>query len=225
MAAFLFAMALMVCVRPAAGAAAIVVDFEASPGPDGLVGTGDDIPTPSPCIACRSLSALGFGAIGVDFTSGTLFDGNLFPNRGPNNHYSSSSVPDATFSVPVYGISVNSYSVWTLTLYALDSSGAILASDTFINPTGEFALARLAVSSSVPIARFTVRPEGCLPYASRCDRIVNIDDMVFATRPEARPAGSPLDVPSLDHGMLALLALLIVWFAFRQGGVSRPSNR
>jgi sugar lactone lactonase YvrE len=163
----------------------IVINFETSPGPDGLLGTADDIPAPSPCSACRPLSALGYGAVGVTFTSGTLFDGSLFPNHGPNNHFSSSSVPDATLSTPVYGIRLSSYSVWNLTLYAFDSSGAILATNTFTNPSGgTFALSQLQVySNGLPIARFTARPEGCAPSAGSCDNILNIDDIVLETVP------------------------------------------
>ncbi len=176
--------------------ARIVIDFEASPGPDGKLGTRDDIPTPSPCDLCRPLSVLGYDAMGVNFTSGQLTAGNLFPpspGHGPNNHFSTSSVPDATFSVPVFRINLTSYSVWNLTLYAFDASGAILDADTFVNPGGpfnpngslNFALAQMEVSSPVPIARFTVRPEGCLPSEPGCSAIVNIDDMVFDSMPPA----------------------------------------
>lgn len=215
--ASIIAIALLVLGLPVASAAQIVIDLETSPGPDGLIGTADDLSTPVPCVACRPLGALGYGALGINFTSGTLFAGNLFPNHGPKNHLSSSSVPDATLSVPVYGISLSSYSAWTLTLYAFDASGTILATTTATNPTGDFVLSRLDVSSVTPIARFTVRPKGCLPSAPSCDRILNIDDMVFDTQPLASPT---VGVPLLDGWMLALLATLILWLGWRQGATS-----
>jgi len=211
--------ALLVLGLQVASAAPVAIDLETSPGSDGLVGTADDVPTPVPCVACRPLGALGYGALGINFTSGTLFAGNLFPSHGSNNHYSSSTVPDATLSQPVYRISVGSYSVWTVTLYALDASGAILATDTFTNPTGDFAPSRLEVSSSTPIARFTVRPEGCLPSVLSCARIVNIDDMVFDTQsPQASSTVStPSNIPTLSRWMTVLLATLILWVGWREG--------
>jgi hypothetical protein len=219
----MFVTALLVLGLQVASAAPIAIDLETSPGSDGLLGTADDVSTPVPCVACRPLGALGYAALGINFTSGTLFAGNLFPNHGPNNHYSSSTVPDATLSVPVYKISLNSYSVWTLTLYALDASGATLATNTFTNLTGTFALSRLEVSSTTPIARFTVRPEGCLPSAPSCDYILNIDDLVFDIQPQASPA---VNIPSLNGWTMALLATLVAWMGWRKGGNHwRPRRR
>ena len=104
----------------AALGASFTIDLEHSPGADGILGTADDVATPSGCFACAPLSTLGYSAVGVNFTSGTLFDGSFFPGSLPTNHFSSSSVPDATFSIPVFGVSVNSYSFWPLTLYGFD---------------------------------------------------------------------------------------------------------
>ncbi|UCG98835.1 MAG: hypothetical protein JSW31_07330, partial [Burkholderiales bacterium] len=172
------ALVLFTLVISGAGAAStqtISINFETSPGPDGILGTADDIATPFPCTACAYLSDLGYEAVGVNFTSGTLFAGGLFPDAGPANHYSSSTVPDATLLIPVYGVRLRSYSAWTVTLYAFDDAGSIVATDTVQNSSLALQLAELKVTSTRPIARFTVRPEGCSPGAPSCDRIVNID--------------------------------------------------
>lgn len=218
----IFVTALLMLGLQVASAAPIAIDLETSPGSDGSLGTADDVSTPVPCVACRPLGALGYGTLGINFTSGTLFAGNLFPSHGPTNHYSSSTVPDATFSVPVYGIGLSSYSVWTLSLYALDASGAILATNTFTNLTGTFALSRLEVSSTTPIARFTVRPEGCLPSAPPCDHILNIDDLVFDTQPQSSPT---VNIPSLNGWTLVLLATLIAWMVWRKAANHWPPRR
>lgn len=225
----MFVVALLLFGLQVASAAQIVIDFESSPGPDGLLGTADDIPTPVPCIACLPLGALGYGALGINFTSGSLsVDEGFFkfPGHGPNNHISSSSVPDATLSIPVYKISLSSYSIWTLTMYAFDASGAILDTDTFANPPqDEFALSRLEVISATPIARFTVRPEGCLPSEERCDRILNIDDMVFDTQPQPASLNPTVNVPTLNSWLLVVLVALISWIGWRQAANYWTSKR
>lgn len=163
---------------------AYTIGFGAEPGPDGRLETADDVPQPSPCIACKPLSQMNFSPLGVHFTSGQLFQGGLFPSRPATNHYVSSSVPDATFSVPVYGVRLVSYSVWSVTLYAFSSSGSLLATHTVSNPDSSSPkLATLQVKTSSRIARFTVRPEGCSPSSAQCERIVNVDDLSVATEP------------------------------------------
>jgi len=66
-----------------------------------------------------------------------------------------------------------------VTLYAFDDAGSIVATDTVQNSSLALQLAELKVTSTRPIARFTVRPEGCSPGAPSCDRIVNIDDLTI----------------------------------------------
>jgi len=222
---FVTAFLLLVSVPQALRAAPVLIDFETSPGPDGVLGTSDDIATPAPCVACLPLAALGYDAVGVHFTSGALFADGLFPNHGAGNHYSSSSVPDATLSIPVYGISLSSYSVWSLTLYGFDAAGTLLASSTFNNGTGNFALAELGISSAIPFARFTVRPEGCPPSAPSCNLIVNVDDMVFDTQPPPVAPSRNAAIPLLDGWMLALLAGLIALSGFCPGSVASRSGR
>jgi len=201
-----------------ARAQTVLVDFETFPGPDGSFGTSDDVPAP-PCPGgfCGLLSNE-FSSFGMTFSSGGLGTLPLFPGAPATNHYLTSSPPDATFSRPVTGISITSYSFWTATLYALDSKGAILASDTLIHPSpgSFFFLGTLSVSTTEPIARFTVLPDGC-SIGAPCNPILNLDDLTLTT-----PALSITDVPTLSEWGLAGLAALLAavgWVALRR----RPS--
>ena len=167
----------------------VSIDFEAFPGPDGILGTIDDIPTPS----CGGgvLSICGpigdsFSTMGMKFATGTLFQGSLSPGSADSNHYVSSTPPDATFAFPVYGISILSYSYWSDVLYALDSSNTVIATDTLTSPTvgSAFFLGTLSLETTQPISRFTVLPDGCSIGATRvgaCDEIVNLDNLVLTT--------------------------------------------
>ena len=112
----------------AALGASIIIDLEHTPGPDNILGTADDVPTRSPCgYGCLPLYSLGYSAVGVNFTSGDLYDGPWFPGSLSTNHFSSLGNPDATFSIPIYGVSVESFSFWSLTLYGFDNAGNVLA--------------------------------------------------------------------------------------------------
>lgn len=215
---FLFAV-----IAPAMAAdGPVFIDFERFPGPDGIIGTPDDIPAPSNCAPppigiCGTLSNE-FSSMGITFTSGTLFQGSFFPGSLPTNHFISSAPPDATLSKCVTGISITSYSVWTATLYALDENNNVIASDTLINPNAgsAFFLGTLNVSANRPIRRFTVLPAGCQIGVWPCNPILNLDDLVLIapgpTKPtkftpiqpcravDTRDASGPLGGPSLIGG-------------------------
>ena len=145
--------------------------------------------------------------MGITFTSGTLFEGSFFPDSLPTNHYISSTPPDATLSRLVTGISITSYSFWTATLYALDESNNVIASDTLTNPNAGSApfLGTLNVSADRPIRRFTVLPAGCQIGVSPCDQILNLDDLVLIA--PATP-GAP-GIPTVTGWGLLLLAALL----------------
>lgn len=166
---------------PPTSTTTLLIDFEAFPGLDGILGTVDDIPTPTypELTPCLSLSSE-FSSVGVDFSSGTLFQGAFFPGTSSGNHFVSSEPLDVTFSSSVHSVSVQSFSTWTAVAYALDSSGNILATDVLVHPTpgtGTFFLGTLVVSSAQPIARFLVHPEGC-GIDDSCSEILNLDNLI-----------------------------------------------
>ena len=188
-------------------AGTIAISFEAFPGPDGVLGTNDDIPAPN-CgggvISICGPIGNDFSTMGIQFSSGTLFQGSFFAGTTSSNHFISSSPPDATFSFQVYGISILSYSLWSDVLYALDSSNSVIATNTLTNPNSgsSFFLGTLNLSSAQPMSRFTVLPSGCSIGGTEgsCDEILNLDNLVLTTVPE----------PSLLLPILAALALAVI---------------
>lgn len=172
-------------VATSSSAASIVITLEAYPGPDGVLGTADDVAAPN-APNCGVFCFFGllrnqFSDIGVVFSSGTLFQGVLFPNSTASNHFISSSPPDATFSIPVYGISVESYSGWSAALYGFDSSNQLIATDILINPhPGTALFGTLSISTAQPISRFAVRPESC-GIVGDCTLILNLDNITLTT--------------------------------------------
>ena len=161
----------------------IRIDFESFPGPDGILGSTDDIPAPDcgpgPFSFCGPLSSE-FSSVGLTFSSGTLFQGNFFPGSSPSNHYISSSPPNVTLSVPVFGISIESYSFWTGVLTAFDMLDNVIATDVLENPDEgmSFLAGTLSVSTSQPIRRFTVQAQG------GPDLILNLDNLTLNPVPE-----------------------------------------
>ncbi len=163
-----------------AAAATITIDFESFPGPDGLLGTPDDVPAPACDLGiCYELSDE-YASAGVTFTSGTLFQGGFFPQSSPQNHFISSSPPDALLSRAVHEITIDSYSVWDAVLYGLDDLDQVIAADLLVNPDpGSFFFGRLRISSTEPIRRFTVLAAGC-EIGGPCDQILNLDNLVLS---------------------------------------------
>ena len=199
-------------VRATATGASVTIDFERFPGPDGILGTVDDTlpacntPGCTNLCPCESLNSQ-FAGIGLTFASGLLLQGDLFPGSSSSNHFVSSSPPDATFSIPVTGISITSYSFWTATLYALDDANNVIASNTLTNPNAgsAFFLGTLSVSTSTPIRRFTVLAAGCQIGGGMCNQILNLDNLAL-TSPSTTP---PAEVPTVTGwGMLVLVVLL-----------------
>jgi hypothetical protein len=215
--AFMFVFAAIAPAMAAEGP--VFIDFERFPGPDGIIGTADDIPTPPAPSSCTggacpvALLNDQFSSMGITFTRGTLHIGSLFPNSLPTNHFISSTPPDATLSRLVTGISITSYSFWTATLYALDENNNVIASDTLTNPSAgsAFLLGTLNVSADRPIRRFTVLPAGCQIGVSLCDPILNLDNLVLIA--PATP-GAPGIPTGTGWGSLILAALLAATGAY-----------
>jgi len=194
----------------------VLIDFEQFPGPDGVIGTTDDIPAP-PCPSGICLIPLNqFASMGVTFTRGTLFQGSFFPGTASTNHFISSTPPDATFTRLVTGITITSYSFWTATLYALDANGNIIATNTLTNPNAGslLLLGTLSVSTSQPIARFTVLPAGCQVGGSRCDPILNLDNLTLTAPTPPPPPNDSNAIPAVgDWALLGLIGLLALFAA------------
>ena len=159
-----------------ASAASILVDFETTPGADGRLGTADDVPMSNDSIRWIRDD---LAAAGITFTQGTMFVDSFFDGN-PGNHYLSSTSPIGTFSTPVYGISIESYSMWNATLYAYDANGKVLASNHILNPDHTFQHQTLSLSSSQAIAGFAVLPDNP-------NYILNLDNMVLTTTPVPEP--------------------------------------
>ncbi|MQA19006.1 PEP-CTERM sorting domain-containing protein [Rugamonas rivuli] len=161
-----------------AGAASITIDFEHLPGADGVLGTADDVPTPN-----EFLQPLGesYAAIGLHFSQGSLLQA-AFYDGDAQNHFISSTSPVATLSVPVYGISIESFSFWNATLTAYDSQGHVLATNTLVNPlSGQEAMrGALSITSAAPIYRFSILPP-------EQQQILNLDRLVLNTSPVPEP--------------------------------------
>lgn len=158
----------------------VVIDFETYPGPDGQLGTADDVVPPSdwensPVAAMADQWA----AVGVVFSRGSLFySSEGFLGSGFDNYYVSSEPLEGSFSAPVYGIAITSYSKWNAKLTAFDGNDRILAAANSWHPqpSGPWHRGTLSVCASEPIARFSVIEE-----SDNADRILNLDRLVLTT--------------------------------------------
>lgn len=167
--------------------AAIVIDFELYPGPDGRLGTADDVVPPSTCpgggpggCPVAGLSSQ-WSALGVLFTRGTLFAAPQgFPGAGFGNHYLSSQPVEGSFSVPVYGIEITSYSKWNARLTTYDGNGRVLGVANLWHPApgagGPWHRGTLRLCTSEPIARFAIIEE-----SGNANLILNLDHLVLTT--------------------------------------------
>ena len=161
-----------------AAAGTINIDFEHFPGADGILGTADDVAAPNEYINPLNTQ---FASLGLNFSQGTLFQAPFYDGN-PNNHFLSSTSPVATFSVPVFGLSIQSKSYWDATLTAFDSHGNVIASNVLLNPNAgsDFYLGTLALSSTQQIYGFSVLP-------SNPNYILNLDNLVITTSPVPEP--------------------------------------
>ncbi|MGB5986191.1 MAG: hypothetical protein WBG37_12875, partial [Desulfobacterales bacterium] len=165
------------------------IDFETFPGPDGELGTVDDIaPSRGTGAELSPVLALSdeYSSVGVVFDRATLFWGPVFgAEAGFENFFLSSSPVEARFSIPVVGIEIKSYSVWNAKLTAYDSNDRVLAVANLwhpANPTpgsiGPRFLGKLSLHTNEPIARFTV-----IEQSDNHELILNLDSLVLTTRP------------------------------------------
>jgi|GEM_PF-1781208 len=176
-----------------AQAGTINLDFEIAPGADGVVGTGDDQPMPT-----FGWIRDEYSTMGITFTQGTLMQGAFFDGN-PSNHFLTSTNPIGFFTTAVYGISIESYSMWNATLSAYDAAGNLLASDRILNNTQGFVRSILTITSSVAIDHFSILPDDS-------QKILNLDNMVLTTTAAAAAVPEPV-APALLLTGLALIAL------------------
>jgi hypothetical protein len=195
----LVAAAVALALAGTASAETIRIDFETIPGADGKLGTADDMPMPLHNI---TLIRDELAAAGIRFSAGTLFQDSFFDGN-PSNHFLSSTNPVGTFSIPVYGISIESNSYWNATLYAYDSHGNVLASNRVINDTGTKHFSVLSLMTTEAIAGFAVQPDNP-------NYILNLDNMVLTTT-------APVPEPA-SYAMLAGGLALLGWRARRRAG-------
>lgn len=189
-------------------AAPVSISFETFPGPDGVLGTADDVPSyGSSIIPLRDE----YASIGLTFNAGTLFKDSFFDGN-PGNHFLSSTNPVAVLSVPVFGISIDSYSYWNATLSAFNNNGQLINSFTLINPNSgsQFLRGTLALTTSERIYGFSILPDD--PR-----RILNLDNLVLNVDPSA------VAVPEPSQMLLFPLALGLLGAA-RARARARPKR-
>ena len=173
---FLFSVLLL--SSSSAFANTIYIDFESLPGPDGILGTADDIATPNQFL--NDLANL-YSSVGVNFSQGSLLQADFFDGN-PLNHFISSTSPIGSFSVPVFGISIKSKSYWNAILTGYDEYGNVLAQDILLNPNAGISplAGDLSISSSQRFYSFSILPE-----VSRY--ILNLDNLTLNTSPIPEP--------------------------------------
>lgn len=194
--ALVLAVAMLMFVNMPARAQTITIDFEHFPGPDGVLGTADDLDPPSlpyPVWVRNEFSSLGLVFEEGSVMQSAFFDGN------PSNHFLSSTVVVGVFSIPVFEISMESNSYWDAILTAYDGAGSMIGTAVLSNPNAGSAkmFGVLGLSSTDPIARFTIT--GRNP-----NYILNLDNLQFTV--------SAVPEPSQRAGFgLGLLLIAGLW--------------
>jgi hypothetical protein len=177
-------------------ASTLFIDFDNVPGVDGKLGTADDTPTPADQYPGWIREE--FAQVGVYFTVGSMARAEFFDGNA-NNVFLTSTLPEATFDMPVYGIALDSNSHWNATLTAYDVDGNIVASNQLVNNTGGFLAGTLSVTSSVAIRSFAVTAD--VP-----GYILNLDNLSLNLSP----------VPEPTQALLLGAGLLLVGAAARR---------
>lgn len=192
---------------PEMGAADIAIDFERLPGPDGRLGTVDDAPMPGcpsnvGCIVMvlsTEFESPGIAFVNwpVTFEPRATSAGNVLTNNHTVNYLSGIEPrPEVRLSIPVYGITVTSLSVWSLRLAAFDTDGALIGSTSMPHPNpgcqGDGASCpqihgTIVLESRVPIARFYIETEEPSPVlrtnGGQSFKGVALDNLIFSRVP------------------------------------------
>ncbi|MFZ6815224.1 PEP-CTERM sorting domain-containing protein [Undibacterium sp. Rencai35W] len=181
-------------------ATTITLTFETLPGPDGILGTADDLPTSTDFITSLSNQ---YSSVGINFSQGSLLRAGFYDGN-PNNHFISSTNPIGTFSVPVFGLSIESNSFWDAVMTVYNADGKVIAAQTLVNPNAgiSFFSGLLSLSTAEPIFGFSILP-------TQANHILNLDNLSINVS----------DVPEPSQLMLFALGMLML-FGYR----SRRSN-
>jgi hypothetical protein len=175
-----------------ASATTISIDFEHTPGIDGVLGTADDVPMGAQ-----------FAALGLTFSQGSLLQDSFYDGN-PLNHFISSTNPIARLTKAASAISIDSYSIWDATLTAFDIDGNLISSVELINPNAgsSFLRGQLSLTSTQHIYGFSVMP-------NNPNRILNLDNLVLTMADQAT------DVPEPPATAMFALGLAIAGFSMR----------
>lgn len=187
--------ALLAASAGVASAGTITLDFETAPGADGQLGTPDDSPMPS-----FGWVRDEYASMGITFTQGTVMQAGFFDGN-PLNHFITSTSTIGFFTRPVFGISMESYSMWNATLSVFDAAGNLLASDRITNDTGSFMRELLSVTTTTAIHSFSILPD----IAN--GPILNLDNMTLEVGDAAAAVPEPA-APALMLAGLGVLGLL-----------------
>jgi hypothetical protein len=173
------------CRRCSACGTSVTIDFESYPGPDGKLGTDDDVVPPTGAAGgsggpVASLSDQ-WASVGVVFSRGSLFYASHgFTGSGFGNYYLSSQPVEGSFLIPVYGIAITSYSKWNAKLTAYDGNGRVLGVSNLWHPapgsSGPWHRGTLRLCTSEPIAKFSV-----VEQSGNASLILNLDGLVLTT--------------------------------------------
>lgn len=201
----LLAMCSMVAVPAAAGV--VTIDFEHTPGLDGMLGTADDVP-----MADTFLQTLGtqFSSLGLTFTQGSLLQADFY-NGDASNHFISSASPIATLSKAASSVSIESYSMWHATLTVFGMDGLAFGTHRLENPAegASFMRGLLPYTSAQPIYGFSVQPDNP-------NYILNLDQLVLTFIEDDREVPEP-SLPALFGLGLAFAALSLRARAGKRG--------
>jgi hypothetical protein len=190
------AFAMLAFVNMPARAETVTIDFEHFPGPDGVLGTADDLAPsslPYPVWVRNEFSSLG-----LIFEQGSLMRGDFFDGN-PSNHFLSSTMLVGVFSIPVFGITIESNSYWDAILTAFDASGNVIGTDLLSNPDvgSSQMFGVLGLSLTGPIASFSIT-------ARDPNYILNLDNLELTV--------SAVPEPSQRAGFgLGLLLMAGLW--------------
>jgi len=180
----------------------IEIDFERLPGPDGALWTADDIPMPG-CPGNRGclVTTLSdeFESVGITFVNWHVFFEPRATSAGnnlTNNHTVGVGLDsdqraraEVRLSVPVYGVTITSFSVGSLRLLLLGAAGERLGSADLPHPnpgcrSGPCPQVHgtIVVDSKVPIGSFRLEPLTAQDGLTR-DVHISVDNLTLSTAP------------------------------------------